>query len=205
VHNVETLARVATLTGGAAVTTQLLTFTTPTGQTVVERDLDSTLAAAAAVAGVASPSNVLLGGYGGTWHRWDSVSDRSLRSLGSIISAGIVLTLPRETCGAAVTARVLRYLAQSSARQCGPCLFGLADLADVMDRVASGRGRRGDIDRLQSIAASVASRGACHHPDGAVRMLASALDVFAADLANHRRRGHCGRRHDHIVPGEVAA
>jgi len=34
-------------------------------------------------------------------------------------------------------------------------------------------------------------RGACHHPDGPVRLVASALGVFAADVVRHRNGMHC--------------
>ena len=44
--------------------------------------------------------------------------------------------LPRRACGLAETARVVRYLAAESARQCGPCMFGLPALADEMTKLA---------------------------------------------------------------------
>jgi hypothetical protein len=39
----------------------------------------------------------------------------------------------------------------------------------------------------------VRGRGACHHPDGAVRFIESALSVFAADIERHQR-GRCKAR-----------
>jgi hypothetical protein len=38
----------------------------------------------------------------------------------------------------------------------------------------------------------VAGRGACRHPDGAVRLVASALRSFEADFEDHLRHGACG-------------
>ena len=37
--------------------------------------------------------------------------------------------LPADVCGLAETARVARYLADESAGQCGPCVFGLGSIA----------------------------------------------------------------------------
>jgi hypothetical protein len=37
----------------------------------------------------------------------------------------------------------------------------------------------------------VRGRGACHHPDGAVRFLASALTAFAAEVELHAVEGRC--------------
>lgn len=206
VHNVETLARVALLGAGVPYRPgRLLTVTTPAGFVVVDADPEATLGSLVSRAGAGAVSALLLGGYGGSWHRWDSVVGHSVSALEPLLSAGIVMTLPRSHCGIATTARIMRYLADSSARQCGPCLFGLDELADVIERVAAGRGRRSDADRLRQISADVAGRGACHHPDGAVRMLGSALTAFEGDLSAHRRGGRCDRRHSSPVPGQEAA
>jgi len=44
-----------------------------------------------------------------------------------------------------------------------------------------------DVERW---AGPVTSRGACHHPDGTVRLVRSALTVFAAELRRHAS-GQC--------------
>jgi len=209
VHNIETLARVGLLaTGFEPTKSRLLTVTTPSGRVVVDTDPDETLSSLVERLGGADTSAVLLGGYGGTWHRWEDVAEQPVRALEPLTNAGIVLVLPRSSCGIAVSAQIVQYAADSSARQCGPCLFGLDSLAEVMQRVASGHARRSDVARLERISAEVAGRGACHHPDGAIRMLGSALQVFADDLPAHRssrRNRRCTRRHDITVPGQEAA
>jgi NADH:ubiquinone oxidoreductase subunit F (NADH-binding) len=107
------------------------------------------------------------------------------------LGAGALRVLPRGTCGLVETATIARFLAEQSARQCGPCLFGLASVAETMTALArGGRRTRHDAHRITRFAEEIRDRGACHHPDGAVRMVASALNVFADDVAAHRR-GRC--------------
>ena len=63
---------------------------------------------------------------------------------------------------------IARYLADESAGQCGPCVHGLAAIADSLEQLVH-RGRRPpDYGLLRRRLAQVAGRGACRHPDGAV-------------------------------------
>ena len=128
------------------------------------------------------PQAFLVGGYFGTWLRAAdtpglTLDDACLRGYGAALGARVVAVLPEGASGLAESARIARFLADESAGQCGPCVNGLAAIAGAMERVA--RGDRGDArERLARWCAQVEGRGACRHPDGAVRFVASALEVF---------------------------
>jgi NADH:ubiquinone oxidoreductase subunit F (NADH-binding) len=64
-------------------------------------------------------------------------------------------------------------------------------MAGLLTAVASGSARRSDLRQLDRFAGQVEGRGACHHPDGAVRLVRTALAVFAADLRRHLSDGPC--------------
>ena len=101
--------------------------------------------------------------------------------------------LPASACGVGETARVFRYLAGQSAGQCGPCSYGLPAIADALDHIAwQGGDERADA-WLRLLLPLVEGRGACHFPDGAVALAASAIRVFGADLEHHLRYGPCQR------------
>jgi NADH:ubiquinone oxidoreductase subunit F (NADH-binding) len=150
--------------------------------------------------GVSAPiSAFLVGGYFGTWVAVrDAVeltlSDAGLAPAGASLGAGTIVALPAGTCGVLETARVARYLAGESARQCGPCVHGLDAIATAVEHLAARKKRRrggggGDLARWT---AQVKGRGACRHPDGAARLVESALVVFADELARHARGGCTG-------------
>jgi NADH:ubiquinone oxidoreductase subunit F (NADH-binding) len=141
---------------------------------------------------------VLFGGYHGGWLRAADVvpltmSNADLRPRGAALGAGVLVALPASVCGLAEAARVLLYLAEESAGQCGPCVHGLPRLADMFERIAvphrSGRGQRAsrEIDRAIEL---LKGRGACNHPDGGVRFAISSLNAFRAELEHHAR-GNC--------------
>jgi NADH:ubiquinone oxidoreductase subunit F (NADH-binding) len=212
VQNVETLARVAVLSRTGAedyAPSALLTIVGDGRRTVVELPITATVATAVAAAGNLLPSvpqAVLLGGYGGAWLPWAEaahlpVDEPILRAAGASIGAGVVAPLPAGACGLLETANVFAFLAASSAKQCGPCLFGLRSISGVLSDLARGRARRQDVERIQRHAAEVSGRGACRHPDGAIRLMASALSTFAADVSAHAAGSPCpGSRRSPTLP-----
>jgi NADH:ubiquinone oxidoreductase subunit F (NADH-binding) len=188
VDNVDTLAQLAlvVLLGPhhyRAARTDLVTVTGAVHRPgVVEVRAGASLGEVlAAAGGEAEPVQaVLVGGYGGTW-----TSD-----LRGGVSPGIaaVHALPVSACGLDYTAKVLAFLAAESARQCGPCMFGLpAVAADFAELVRGGA----SADRLARRVPLLSGRGACAHPDGAARLAASALRTFAADVDAHLAGRHC--------------
>ena len=103
----------------------------------------------------------------------------------------MVLLLSESACPVAETVRVTRWLASQSSGQCGPCVNGLPALARTVEELAAGGADAGSTGRIERLASLVARRGACAHPDGAVNFTLSALDAFAAEFADHARRGPC--------------
>ncbi len=139
----------------------------------------------------------LLGGYGGGWLPPSvllegNLSEEWARQQHSSLGAGVVALLPRSCCPVAEAARVVRYMEQQGAGQCGPCRYGLADLAGQFELLAfrpdSFRGRFPPILELCNL---IEGRGACRHPDGVTRFVRTALTVFRHDVDGHFRRGPC--------------
>ncbi len=105
-------------------------------------------------------------------------------------------------CGLWQAVRLLRFFANESARQCGPCTFGTVAMADVLARIARGEPQPDDLDRLRHYAERMLpGRGACGHLDGATIAARTALDVFAAEIDTHLRYGGCGRPTGSVLPG----
>jgi NADH:ubiquinone oxidoreductase subunit F (NADH-binding) len=152
------------------------------------------------------PQALLVGGYFGTWvpaaAAFDAtLSDAGLQPYGAALGARSIAVLPRTRCGLVETARVADYLARESAGQCGPCVFGLRAIADALFSLARCDGdASGSVTRLRRLAPQVTGRGACAHPNGATRLVESALTVFADEVAHHLA-GHCTAPHgDPLLP-----
>ncbi len=138
---------------------------------------------------------VLIGGYHGTWLPTVEaaslpLANAALRPLGAAVGAGILAALPVGRCGLAESAGVVRYLALESAGQCGPCLNALPRIASALAALADLRPPPEMRANLLRWAGLVERRGACHHPDGTVRFVRSALVAFAHEDASHQQ-GRC--------------
>ncbi|HUY67152.1 MAG TPA: NADH-ubiquinone oxidoreductase-F iron-sulfur binding region domain-containing protein [Acidimicrobiales bacterium] len=214
VHNAETLSQLALIArhgpewframGTAeAPGSTLVTVTGAVRQPgVLEVELGTPLVDILARAGLDTElSAVLLGGYGGAWLDPSRLSTPyapgPLTAAGGTQGVGVVIALPATSCGVAETARIVRYMAGESAGQCGPCVFGLPAIADDLEELWAGRAVRGVLERITTRAAAVDGRGACRHPDGASRVVRTALAVFAADAAAHAEGRPCG---GHVAP-----
>jgi NADH:ubiquinone oxidoreductase subunit F (NADH-binding) len=165
---------------------------------VREIELGSTVGEA--VAGLGVPRDgvaaVLVGGYFGTWsagaRSWDLPLDPDvMQAHGLTFGCGMVSVLPVDGCGVRATAGIMGFMARSSAGQCGPCKFGLVAIAEHANALATMRAGRTELDDIERLLGLVDGRGACHHPDGAAALMASALVAFADEYDRHARLGRC--------------
>jgi NADH:ubiquinone oxidoreductase subunit F (NADH-binding) len=210
VDNLETLAHIALIARrGAAWFRQLGTPTQPGSALVTlsgpvahpgvyEIEHGASLGSLIEAGGgtTAGLGGVLLGGYCGAWigaERLQNValSKEHLAPHGATLGAGVVALLSEHACPVAETARVGRWMAGQSARQCGPCVHGLDALATAVEELAGGAPGARAKQRIDRLASLTIRRGACAHPDGAVNLLLSALDTFGVEFADHARHGPC--------------
>lgn len=219
VQNVETLAHLALLgrygpdwfrevgdhhTPGTTLVTVGGAVATPG---VYEIELGHPLHAVLAQAGGQTEplQAVLVGGYLGNWLPISALdtplTPAALRAVGAVLGPGMLLALPASSCGLAETARIVDWLASQNAGQCGPCTFGLPAVAADLTALARGQLSPGGMQRLRGRLETITGRGACHHPDGAIRLAASALRTFHQDVSAHGRRQPCpGTRRPPIAP-----
>lgn len=164
----------------------------------------------AAAGGPVEPLQALLvGGYFGTWVKSSRalglcLSREDLRSAGATLGSGVLIALGESSCGLHESARVIDYLARQSAGQCGPCVHGLAAIAESVNALADGGAHPHELTRLLRWTSEVRGRGACHHPNGAARFVESTVSVFADKLELHRRR-RCTAMPAGLPLGDVGA
>jgi NADH:ubiquinone oxidoreductase subunit F (NADH-binding) len=213
VQNVETLAHIALIArfgpgwfraagSDDAPGTALVTLSGAVARrSVYEVELGSSLAGLVGRAGGASEeiSAFLVGGYFGRWI--PGAAAAGLRLTPDVLGAGAIVAFPAHSCALAECARVVRYLADESAGQCGPCVHGLAAIARALASLAGGAAadRRAEA-QIHRWSEQVRGRGACRHPDGAAGFVQSALAAFDREVELHVRHGSCRRPQRVVLP-----
>ena len=144
-------------------------------------------------------SGYLVGGYFGGWLPPSvtgtlALSPSAVQAAGGALGAGVIIAFPASACPLAETGRVLGWLAGESAGQCGPCRFGLPAISQSFDLLTRGSLSRSGRAALHRWIDQVTGRGACRHPDGTARFVASALSVFKAEIDLHARGRCCAPR-----------
>jgi len=145
---------------------------------------------------------VLFGGYFGTWVGGQDiaevpVSSAGLATIGGRLGCGVIVVIPDDACALAELATVTGWYSAHSAGQCGPCVFGLGDIARAVDGVLAGDPNAEAAARRWT--AMVRGRGACQFPDGAASFVDSGLDALSAEVAEHRGQ-RCDRPHRGYLP-----
>ena len=210
VDNVETLAHIALIARFGADWYRALGTDAQPGSTLVtldgavvhggvyEIEPGVTLGALVDAAGGVRQSvrAILLGGYAGAWLSPAGTRDlricpEGLTEVGASLGAGLIYAFPADACGVAEIASVARWMSDESAGQCGPCVHGLGSIAQTLEAIVAGEADRDACRRVDRWCSMVARRGACAHPDGAVRFIATGLRTFSREFEDHVLHGPC--------------
>jgi NADH:ubiquinone oxidoreductase subunit F (NADH-binding) len=201
VQNVETLAQLALIARqGPGRRPSLLVSVSGGVRTpgVVEVEAGTRVQDVIERAGGASGriGSVVVGGYFGAWLPAAAalalpLETAALAARGAALGAGVLVAVPAACCAVSELARVTAWLAAESAGQCGPCSHGLPAIAGAVEQLRTGRAGAGELERIEHWATLVTGRGACRHPDGAVRLVRSALNTLAPAVRDHARHGPC--------------
>jgi len=161
---------------------------------VLEVPLGTAMGEVLAHLGYESGSNLLVGGYHGTWlparrTLRGRVSHLDLAESGAVLGPGAILPVAGDACPVRLTARIVDFLASGTVRGCGPCRLGLAELAEAIARFADVGGLSAG-NRIRQLLPLVVGRGACSHPDATARLVRSLFTAFPEEIALHEE-GRC--------------
>jgi NADH-quinone oxidoreductase subunit F len=112
---------------------------------------------------------------------WQNDFD-TLKAKKTMAGSGAVVYLDQSVNMAHALANVMRFFAHESCGQCTPCREGTAWLSRLLDKIASGRGERQDVDNVHQIARQMEMKTICALADGAAMPAKSYIEKFRADF-----------------------
>jgi len=122
---------------------------------------------------------VLCGGASGSFLGPDRLdvplSFEGLRTMGAAIGSGALIVLDETADLWRTVQRVARFFREESCGQCVPCRVGTQRQLEIVDRLAEGRGRAGDMDLLRDLAGAMTDASICGLGQTASSAVISAL------------------------------
>jgi NADH-quinone oxidoreductase subunit F len=115
----------------------------------------------------------------------------SLMAAGTMAGSAGVIVMDDTTCMFEALQSAARFFAHESCGQCSPCREGTGWIHRIMNRIAAGQGRPGDLDDLLGIARDMEGKTICVFADAAAWPVQSYITKFRADFDEHVKSGRC--------------
>ncbi len=114
-----------------------------------------------------------------------------LTEAGSMMGSGGMIVMDDRTCMVDVARYFLKFLTEESCGKCTPCREGLKQLLVIYDDLVAGRGRAGDIDRIERLAAGMQLGSLCELGKSAPNPVLSTLRYFRPEYEAHIHAQNC--------------
>jgi len=114
-----------------------------------------------------------------------------LIKLGSMMGSGGMIVMDEDTCMVDVAHYFLNFLRDESCGKCTPCREGIAQMLYILDRISSGEGESGDIEKLESLAELLSDTALCALGKTAANPVLSTIRYFRDEYEQHIVEHRC--------------
>ncbi|QDV41799.1 NADP-reducing hydrogenase subunit HndC [Stieleria neptunia] len=114
----------------------------------------------------------------------------SLSAVGSIMGSGGLVVLDDKDCMVDIARYFLKFTQDQSCGKCTFCRVGTRRLLDILDRLCTGNGKKGDLEQLEALSTSVCAGSLCGLGKTAPNPILSTLKYFREEYEAHIA-GYC--------------
>jgi NADH-quinone oxidoreductase subunit F len=118
------------------------------------------------------------------------VDYEALRAVGTIMGSGGMVVLDDRTCMVDIARYFLNFTQHESCGKCTMCRIGTKRMLEILDRLCEGKGRSGDLEKLEDLAAQVSAGSLCGLGQAAPNPVLSTLKYFRDEYEAHIQ-GRC--------------
>ena len=120
-----------------------------------------------------------------------AVDYESLREVGAIMGSGGLVVLDAGACMVDIARYFLAFTQDESCGKCTFCRVGTKRMLEILERICGGRGRAGDLDTLERLAAQVTANSLCGLGKSAPNPVLTTLRWFRDEYEAHIERRCC--------------
>jgi NADH-quinone oxidoreductase subunit F len=113
------------------------------------------------------------------------VDYEALTQAGAIMGSGGLVILDDSDCMVDVARYFLEFTQDQSCGKCTPCRIGTRRMLDIMNRLTTGEGRKGDLEELERLARFVQRASLCGLGKTAPNPILSTLKYFRPEYEAH--------------------
>jgi NADH:ubiquinone oxidoreductase subunit F (NADH-binding) len=115
----------------------------------------------------------------------------SLKKLGSIMGSGGMVVMDEDNCMVDVAKFFLSFCQSESCGKCPPCRIGTYQMLQILERITSGNGKHGDIERLEKIGKMVKAGALCGLGQSAPNPVLTTIKYFREEYEEHIHDKYC--------------
>ena len=128
----------------------------------------------------------------------------SLIAIGSMMGSGGMIVMDEDNCMVDIARFFLDFTVEESCGKCTPCRIGTRRMLEILERITEGKGRDGDIEKLERLAANIKSTALCGLGQTAPNPVLSTLKYFRHEYEAHIYEkkcpaGHCNALLSYII------
>jgi NADP-reducing hydrogenase subunit HndC len=115
----------------------------------------------------------------------------SLIQVGSMMGSGGLIIMDEDTCMVDIARFFLDFTVSESCGKCPPCRIGTKRMLEILDRIVSGKGQEGDIEKLELLAKNIKAAALCGLGQTAPNPVLSTIRYFRDEYEAHIREKRC--------------
>jgi NADH:ubiquinone oxidoreductase subunit F (NADH-binding)/(2Fe-2S) ferredoxin len=115
----------------------------------------------------------------------------SLAKAGSIMGSGGMIVIDEDSCMVDIAKFFLEFTQNESCGKCTPCREGTKRMLEILTRITEGKGRDGDIERLQRLGNMIKKSSLCGLGQSAPNPVLSTIKNFREEYEEHIYQRKC--------------
>jgi NADH-quinone oxidoreductase subunit F len=114
-----------------------------------------------------------------------------LAKAGSMMGSGGMIVMDEDTCMVDVARYFLDFLSDESCGKCVPCREGIRQMLKILTNITRGKGREGDIERLEELSEVTRDASLCALGKTAANPVLSTIRYFRDEYEAHIKEKRC--------------